>query len=631
MRVNCENCNTSFNLDESLVKIAGSKVRCSKCKHIFVVYPPKAEEDEQIVEAPVADLDADEIKSAAQEGEDLDLSDIEKMLETEEAPEATEDESEEDLLQEDVGGNGDGDLDLSDIEKILDEEDDSDELLEEKADDDEDLVFDLDENLEAEAGEEQISPTTELDLGDLEKMFESDEEPEPEMDEELETPDDEDLSTTFGLESGEEDLSLMPEAEKGDIGEELSLEAEEGAAVAEPEESGEVFGFDVESAEETEEAEEAPEVTDEEEAPSLDLEIKDEDIALDEASEVSVEDDQDLDLEAAIEIDTTEEEGTLEEPAAEAEELDLEATISIDSEALESEAEELDISMEDVSEISDTDEAALDAELPSIDELEIELESGEDEVEDVTSGDEASEDELTDFGEDEELEYPDDLVPDIPDEDEAFDEDVPGLEEDQEAEEDFEEVAVEASGGGLKKFFIFLAVLLFIIVLLVALLFLNYKGIVTVPYLDKIEIPFLAKEKTPQVVDLGNLNISYDVDNYRFLETEKAGKLFLITGKVKNEYSMPRSFIQMSGSLYTKDKVKSGSATAYCGNVIADLELKQMTPAAIRTRLGNRSGENDSNVNIKPGEERPFMIVFFDLPESLDEFTVAVLGSSVGR
>ena len=41
MYVNCEQCNTTYRLDAGLVKESGTKVRCSACKHIFVVYPEK--------------------------------------------------------------------------------------------------------------------------------------------------------------------------------------------------------------------------------------------------------------------------------------------------------------------------------------------------------------------------------------------------------------------------------------------------------------------------------------------------------------------------------------------------------------------------------------------------------------
>ena len=40
MIVNCEGCESGFHVDERLLKPGGSKVRCSKCRHVFVVYPP---------------------------------------------------------------------------------------------------------------------------------------------------------------------------------------------------------------------------------------------------------------------------------------------------------------------------------------------------------------------------------------------------------------------------------------------------------------------------------------------------------------------------------------------------------------------------------------------------------------
>ncbi len=42
MIVQCEKCDSSFNLDEALLKEEGSKVRCSQCRHVFVVRPPQA-------------------------------------------------------------------------------------------------------------------------------------------------------------------------------------------------------------------------------------------------------------------------------------------------------------------------------------------------------------------------------------------------------------------------------------------------------------------------------------------------------------------------------------------------------------------------------------------------------------
>ena len=39
MIVICEKCLTKFNIDESILKKKGSKVRCNICKNIFIAYP----------------------------------------------------------------------------------------------------------------------------------------------------------------------------------------------------------------------------------------------------------------------------------------------------------------------------------------------------------------------------------------------------------------------------------------------------------------------------------------------------------------------------------------------------------------------------------------------------------------
>ncbi len=41
MIVKCEKCQIAFNINDKLIRPGGSKLRCSKCKHIFTVFPPE--------------------------------------------------------------------------------------------------------------------------------------------------------------------------------------------------------------------------------------------------------------------------------------------------------------------------------------------------------------------------------------------------------------------------------------------------------------------------------------------------------------------------------------------------------------------------------------------------------------
>lgn len=110
----------------------------------------------------------------------------------------------------------------------------------------------------------------------------------------------------------------------------------------------------------------------------------------------------------------------------------------------------------------------------------------------------------------------------------------------------------------------------------------------------------------------------------------EAGDLFVITGRVINEYNKPRSFISVTGKLFAKNNF-SKTETVYCGNVLSEEELSNFSPADIKMGLSDRQGEKRTNVNVKPGQILPFMIVFFNLPdnfEDLDRFSVSISRSS---
>ena len=200
MIITCKECNANFNLDESLLKPTGSKVRCSKCKEIFVAYPPKISEK---IEAPVEmeldvedqkvteDLEVD--KKETTDPDELDFSDMDKLIDEEEPSEDILDEDTEDLdldlgldveletekAKEGLEAKADqkepDDLDLSDLENLFDEEKAASDITSDET------VEDLDLKIEPETdvSMEKMLPSAEheefdeLDLSDLEEILES--------------------------------------------------------------------------------------------------------------------------------------------------------------------------------------------------------------------------------------------------------------------------------------------------------------------------------------------------------------------------------------------------------------------------------------------------------------------------
>lgn len=81
MIIKCQECGTKFDIDETLIKGTGSKVKCSVCKHIFEAYPPGEFLAE---EAPVS---ADKQKESTEQpvGEDFPAEALEDSPEPEQA------------------------------------------------------------------------------------------------------------------------------------------------------------------------------------------------------------------------------------------------------------------------------------------------------------------------------------------------------------------------------------------------------------------------------------------------------------------------------------------------------------------------------------------------------------------
>jgi len=166
-----------------------------------------------------------------------------------------------------------------------------------------------------------------------------------------------------------------------------------------------------------------------------------------------------------------------------------------------------------------------------------------------------------------------------------------------------------------------------LLLLLAALLISGAYG--TYVLLDSagINIPFISDLLKSEVQDAGNLKIyTSDIKN-KFIENSKVGQLLVITGKAKNGYSDTRSYISITGKLYTKGKILLKTKTVYCGTILSELELLNMDLDAINNRLSNRFGDNKSNIKVKADAIIPFTVIFADLPENLDEFTIEVAGS----
>jgi len=150
-----------------------------------------------------------------------------------------------------------------------------------------------------------------------------------------------------------------------------------------------------------------------------------------------------------------------------------------------------------------------------------------------------------------------------------------------------------------------------------------------------VKIPFLeslAGAPESATIDPGNLRILLldQLIRSEFVENRTDGRLFVIKGKVRNDYPEARNFIMVRGTLYSNDGETIDKKTIYCGNALSDTDLKALDKATIDRRLRNRFGDKRSNFSVPSGKVIPFVVVFSDLPKDLGEFSVEVVSSAPG-
>ncbi len=131
-----------------------------------------------------------------------------------------------------------------------------------------------------------------------------------------------------------------------------------------------------------------------------------------------------------------------------------------------------------------------------------------------------------------------------------------------------------------------------------------------------------------QAFDMGNKRLSFKELNGSFVNSKKAGRLFVVKGLVTNMYPDKRSFIRIRSNILDSKGKAVKSKIVYAGNPISDKELLSLSMEEVDNRLRDKFGKNKMNTNIPPNSSIPLMIVFGNLPQDMSEFEVEPISSS---
>ena len=164
---------------------------------------------------------------------------------------------------------------------------------------------------------------------------------------------------------------------------------------------------------------------------------------------------------------------------------------------------------------------------------------------------------------------------------------------------------------------------------------------VETPYLRQAESFLAAFRESLGLTDSSPASISLENLRGYYAENLHAKWIFVIEGQAVNQWNETRSFIKLKGTLLDANGRKVEEKTAFCGNILGEKDLREMTRESIQKSLSSQFGVSFSNVNIPPRKSVPFMVVFTDFsqtePEknsgtspSLSDFSVEVISSKKG-
>ncbi len=687
MIITCKNCSTSFSLDDELVKDTGTKVRCSKCHHVFQTYPSHIQQETEFqgnkVIAESVEEEADFFRSFEQKeneekffpfeadgDDDLDLSEIDKLLREEEADLSAESGSYQRVDEQKDSDDFDFDFEFEDLDELLAEEDKSD--LNPKTDP---LISSLESFAEEidlselddffKEDETQVESFLEPDEDSKESIFEFD----PELKNFLEPPEAEDVESSGKVEDIEEEIEDI------DFSDLDNLFAEDESP---PAEGSEIFQDNDSMSEKSEEFSDIDNLLDSEKELSLndtsektddqfdfELEIESQEDSEAEVARNKEAPDPDPELDLEFDLDLTMEDDFGFDPLAEKKdaETDFEFDLELDAEEnTEAEGKTLDdeeFDLSDLENIIDLEEEPDNEVKPFKETKAAEMEDEELEFDLHLDPDDEkwTSPEVVFEKEDLELDNSDKIAalgsgPEDQGEENAhefyaqktlgasFEEkDDYDVEENRgKFQEAFETVtlishpiqgqqeeSVESKPEKKPKKRLSKTILVAFILFILAAA--GY-GAFTVFKPMNIQIPFIGNFMKDQPVDPGNLQMHISDLHSRFMDNQNGERIFIITGMVNNEYQEARSLVKITGKIYQSERQLTQSQQVYAGNTVSDLELFSLKPEVIKNRLNNRSGENRTNLNVQPNQSISFMIVFSNLPQNLEEFTVEIDGSS---
>ena len=103
------------------------------------------------------------------------------------------------------------------------------------------------------------------------------------------------------------------------------------------------------------------------------------------------------------------------------------------------------------------------------------------------------------------------------------------------------------------------------------------------------------------------------------------GRVFVIEGRVVNEFPQPKELIAVEAAIYDKDKKALAVKKQLAGTQLSLFQLQVLSEKEMESFLNNKVEILTNNTNVRHGGEVPFMVLFYTPPDGVAEFGVKIV------
>jgi predicted Zn finger-like uncharacterized protein len=158
-------------------------------------------------------------------------------------------------------------------------------------------------------------------------------------------------------------------------------------------------------------------------------------------------------------------------------------------------------------------------------------------------------------------------------------------------------------------------------------LYLLQSGPAAAEKFEKLHLGFVGKWFGMESPEEGRIEIKNPLAS--FVQNKEAGELFVVQGQALNSFKKARASIHVKVSIFDKKGAVVMQKTAYCGNKLSKEQLESLPLSRIDSIQNNQFGDSLSNLGVKPGQSINFVVALANVPKDAADFGVEVVGSTV--